>query len=430
MKVNTTVALVLRSDREKPDGTRPVYLRVTASRKRSWLATGVAVKPSDWNERRREVRRSHPLYRTLNAELSDLRLQAEALAASATTAKEVTAALRGGTATVQSYARAHVERLRESGAHWEAQKYASTARKAEAALGGGATFESVTRADLGTLARYMMTPPPAGLGNGSGTARKDLSRLRRLFKLARRDGVTKADPFEHFDFPAPAKPKRRKLTAEELGALAGAELAEEADAPLRLARDAFLFAVYAAGMRFGDVCSLRASDVAEAEGGRYRVRYRMMKTSTPVDVPLPPPAVEIAERYRAHGGAAQGGTGKDGAARDGAFLFPILRAGDDRDATYLRRRISSRNVIINRDLKRLAERAGIEPDGLSFHVARHTFADLARTRSGDLYAVSKALGHSSLTVTQQYLKTLDRDAVDALADSVWGDYSPDTEHDD
>ena len=74
---------------------------------------------------------------------------------------------------------------------------------------------------------------------------------------------------------------------------------------------------------------------------------------------------------------------------------------------------------MNRDLKKLAELAGLESEGLSFHVARHSFADFARSQSGDLYAVSKALGHTSLQVTQKYLKSFDRDAVDRLANTLW-----------
>jgi integrase/recombinase XerD len=56
---------------------------------------------------------------------------------------------------------------------------------------------------------------------------------------------------------------------------------------------------------------------------------------------------------------------------------------------------------------------------VSFHVARHSYADFARTRSGDLFAISKALGHASLQITQTYLKSFDRDAVDRLSEQLW-----------
>ena len=92
----------------------------------------------------------------------------------------------------------------------------------------------------------------------------------------------------------------------------------------------------------------------------------------------------------------------------------------DRDGVYLRKRIASRNTTANAALKRLASLAGIEPDGLSTHVARHSFADYARRQTGDLYAISKSLGHGNLSTTETYLRSFDRDAVDGLATRLWG----------
>ena len=75
------------------------------------------------------------------------------------------------------------------------------------------------------------------------------------------------------------------------------------------------------------------------------------------------------------------------------------------DGVKLRRRISSYNASANKVLKALAREAGLRaPDEVSFHVARHSFADYARTQSGNVYAVSKALGHANLTITETYLR--------------------------
>lgn len=70
----------------------------------------------------------------------------------------------------------------------------------------------------------------------------------------------------------------------------------------------------------------------------------------------------------------------------------------------------------------LARQANIhKPDEVTFHVARHSFADVARQRSKDIYAISKALGHASLSVTESYLASFDQDAVDSLTDQMWND---------
>ena len=86
----------------------------------------------------------------------------------------------------------------------------------------------------------------------------------------------------------------------------------------------------------------------------------------------------------------------------------------------MRRRISSKNTLCNRFIKEAAAQAGLDDAyRISMHLARHSFADYARAKSGNLYAISKTLGHSSLQITQTYLKSFDQEAVDQLADTLW-----------
>ena len=236
-------------------------------------------------------------------------------------------------------------------------------------------------------------------GNSVNTIRSELKRFRRVIKQGIKEGVVKpdVDPFLVYDRPKAEPVNRRKLSIEEIRALEELEL--EAGSPLCLARDAFLLSFYGGGVRFGDICRLKREHIKEG-----RLEYRMMKTNTMVSIPLPEPALTIVEAY---------------ARSEKEYLFPFLRDGDEANSVKLRRRISSRNVVVNQNLKKMARLAGIEEDGLSFHVARHSFADYARRQSGDLYAVSKSLGHTSLQVTQNYLKSFDKDAVDKLANKMW-----------
>jgi len=103
------------------------------------------------------------------------------------------------------------------------------------------------------------------------------------------------------------------------------------------------------------------------------------------------------------------------------FVFPLLEPGDDADPWRLRRRIAPKNTLANRYLKQIARRAGLAvPEEITTHTARHSFADAARRASGDVFAVSRALGHTKLSTTQRYLSELDRDAVARLIETVWG----------
>lgn len=175
---------------------------------------------------------------------------------------------------------------------------------------------------------------------------------------------------------------------------------------IALARDAFLLSFFGGGVRFGDVCRLRPEHVSDG-----RLQYRMMKTDRPVDLPLPTPARALARHWAS--------------SHNGTFIFPFLSDGDEKDPIRLRRHISSCNVVVNRNIKKAAKRAEVkEPNNITFHVARHSFADFARRKSSDLYAVSKALGHSSLKITENYLNDFDREATDQLAADMWEEGTP------
>src|SRR5690606_33174788 len=72
------IKLVLRPNKKKADGTVPVFLRITEDRKARYLSTGVAVAPEDWNEKKEEVRRSHPAFSSYNERLLRVKHEAEA----------------------------------------------------------------------------------------------------------------------------------------------------------------------------------------------------------------------------------------------------------------------------------------------------------------------------------------------------------------
>ena len=397
MAKNATVKLVLRTANRKADGTAPVYLRITANRKSRYLATGVAIEPKHWNENKRAVRASHPIAPALNAKLQDLLMQATRQAMETPSAAVVKENLTGAGGTLTEYFERFIEDLDEAGRFWDWKKYRVTLGKLRDALGNEVDWKQLDRQMLARFERHLRER----CENGPNTVRKELQRLRRVIRQAIKDGILppSADPFLVYDRPAAQKPDRAKLTLEEIQALKALDL--EADSVLAVSRDAFVLAFYGGGMRFGDMCMPRLESVHAG-----RLDYRMLKTGTAVSLPLPPVALEIVSRYERS---------------EGPYLLPLLEEGAERDPVYLRRRISARNVVVNRSLKTLAKRAGIEGKNVTFHVARHSFADYARQRSGDVYAVMKALSHTSLQVTQQYLRSFDRDAVDRLTDQLWNE---------
>lgn len=54
-----------------------------------------------------------------------------------------------------------------------------------------------------------------------------------------------------------------------------------------------------------------------------------------------------------------------------------------------------------------------------FHIARHSFANIARQKKANVYDISKALGHTSLKITETYLSKFDTTSQDETMKQVF-----------
>ena len=141
--------------------------------------------------------------------------------------------------------------------------------------------------------------------------------------------------------------------------------------------DALIVALLAeTGMRASEMLSLTFEDV-DLSRGVARVRGKYGKERIVVLGP-------VSRMLVAEAAAISGGQGK---------VVPLSYK-----AVYKR-------------LKKLAERAGVDPKRVRPHVLRHTFATEALRRGMSLSALQKILGHSSLRITQLYLHLSDEDVV-------------------
>ena len=185
-------------------------------------------------------------------------------------------------------------------------------------------------------------------------------------------------------------------------------------------RNCFMLAFYCAGMRAGDLIQLRGTNVVYENGG-WRISYRMDKTATAKEILLLPEALEIITEYI------------DLQNRTSKYIFPLL----DNNAPYakavtweskeqlpyeikkmLLQHTNSKNSLLNKYLGKLAAMAGIEKK-VSMHIARHSFANIARQKKANVYDISKALGHSSLKITESYLSKFDTTSQDATMKQVF-----------
>ena len=80
------------------------------------------------------------------------------------------------------------------------------------------------------------------------------------------------------------------------------------------------------------------------------------------------------------------------------------------------RRLTQRKLL--RDLKLLGKKLGVNGVRVSFHTFRHTFAVNYLRSGGNLFYLSKILGHSSVTTTERYLQSLGVEDLRAVHDRL------------
>jgi integrase/recombinase XerD len=212
-----------------------------------------------------------------------------------------------------------------------------------------ATVMQVASADSDDLRHYLAGL--AGQGLSARTQARRLSSLRQFHLFLLREGVRADDPTRLLDAPKIGRALPKYLSEPEVDALL--------EAARRHPRADMMVAALA-----GDAALL----LIRGKGGRERI------------VPLSEAAKQAAEVF---------------AGKKGRFLFP----GRDPAQPITRQAFAQL-------LKQVSMAAGIDPERVSPHVLRHSFASHMLARGADLRSLQMLLGHADIATTQIYTHVL------------------------
>lgn len=196
------------------------------------------------------------------------------------------------------------------------------------------------------------------------TARQYCDYLGFALNKARKMGFLKENPFDNLDKTEKIRPipvKRVYLDIEEVQHLI--------DTPCRhdAVKRAFLFACFC-GLRLGDISALTWGNLKADENSTNVIR--MQKTGTLLYFDLSPSALR---------------------------WLPDRNGAEENERVFHLPSVSSVEYM----LRQWCLEAGIRKH-VTFHISRHTFATMLLTLGGDIYTVSKLLGHTKLQTTQIY----------------------------
>lgn len=401
-----TITPVLRKDKADSKGRCPVYVRLEAGNKRSYVSLGFKVLPSQWNLKSRRVRSSHLDADELNglieqqvaqSQREKLRLQLDGQEVSALSLK--IAVTDGGSAKADFWIWADrwLDGKRRLGQIQYWRRARAVLRKLRDCLGSPTPWSRLTPNALRRFDLFMAEK----LRNRANTRIIAFTVLKTVVRAAVREGIIQPNdnPFERFVLPRSEPIQRAKLTLEQIRAMEALSL--RPGSTEAVARDMYVFSFLSRGMRFGDVVRLQWGALRGE-----RIEFVAGKTGDHLSIPVSERIGEILKPYGPRG-------------TDAEFVFPLLRGSRFRDAEHEVGLVASANARVNKALKVVAAKAGVEAS-VSFHTARHSFAFAAKKAGLNNWEIGDALKQKKSATTDRYLKSLDEGYLDGRVETVFG----------
>ena len=160
---------------------------------------------------------------------------------------------------------------------------------------------------------------------------------------------------------------------------------------VRQAQELFILMFLLRGMPFVDLAYLRKSDLHDNV-----ITYRRRKTGRSLSVTLTSEAMILIKKYMNRDSSSP-------------YLFSFLKSREGTKEAYREYQLALRSF--NQRLMLLGELLGLG-DKLSSYTARHTWATTAYYCEIHPGIISEAMGHSSITVTETYLKPFQDKKID------------------
>ncbi|OAN62435.1 hypothetical protein A8B79_02470 [Balneola sp. EhC07] len=411
--MSTSFHLYLRSDSPRKNGEYPIYLRITSNRKHKYLSTGISVFQKHWNSDKEVIRKTHPSYKALNKTLS-IKLseaknaQAELITYGKDNAKSIKARLKVIDETdFFSFAEDYLKLKQRNGKHSQYVQGVVAFNKIEEFEGERLLrFNQIDSEYLKSFQDFLINDHK----NKASTVKKTFQPIKKVIKRAISEHLLHIDPFLNFEMVTNSNPPSKiKLSIEQIEGIKALEL--EKNTWLWNTKNAFLFSFYSAGIRFGDICCLKWENVKDG-----RLNYQMNKNEKAFSTELNDYQKEVLGKY---------------SGQDDSFIFPFLNNHKDySDPIKLRKDISSKNMMVNKSLKKIVIKLNDEIDkgnisapkinaNVSFHVSRHSFAQHAVQSGLSIYELMQTLRHSKLETTQKYLKSLNEELADKAMKKIF-----------
>lgn len=389
-----TVKPYLLKRRQRPDGTIPIYFRITQNRNYSLIYSGIDIEEEQWNPKKREVTNT-PSAPAFNYQLNKLKNEIDAeiikcdgipkrleIAEKFYQKPEEPKLSEKVNLSFRFWAEQYAESLNKENKYHPYKQTLASSNKLIEFSSEKILLNQITPKVLEDFQEWLTVSKK----NHNNTIIKNLERIKRIFEYAIDNGIDVVNPFKQkFKKVEAITNIKKALTIDQIKTLNSLELPEGSE--LWHVRNYFMFSFWTAGNRFTDLALLRWKSIKDG-----RIIYRMGKNETEKSQLLLPEAIKILDYYKITD------------SKQDDFIFPLL---EDKNQTLfqLKKKASSKNVTVNRLLKELQEMAGIDTN-LTFHIARHSLARWLYSSKMSIELIASVMGHKNRLTTEIYLEGL------------------------
>ena len=384
MKSTFRILFYLKRDKQKADGTVPVWCRITVDGQATRFNTKKNINPNIWdskaakaNGKSREAMEVNALLDALKASIYKVYydLQTRENTVNAERVKNIFLGIETKQHTLLELFKRHNEDIEKLVG---ISKTKATLQKYEIALkrlrdfikirynASDISLKDINHMFISDFEIYLV----ASCNCGPNTTAKFMQRFRTIIIMAKNNGLIHRDPFSNYKIRF-KKVDRGYLTQEQIEIIMQKPFTTKR---LEQVRDIFVFSCFT-GLAYIDVKNLQETNIRTSFDGKTWIIGKREKTDVSFNIPLLDIPRQILEKYARK--------------LPNNMVLPVPS-----------------NQKMNAYLKEIGDLCGIEKE-LTFHLARHTFATLTLSKGVSIESVSKMLGHTNIKTTQIYAKITD-----------------------
>ena len=385
MKSTFRILFYLKRDKQKLDGTAPIWCRITVDGQVTRFNTKSNIHPDCWDAKAakatgktREVMRINALLDSIKAAIYRVYydLQERENNVNAERVKNIFLGIEVKQQYLLELFKRHNEDVDKligiSKSKATYQKYEVTRKHLakfvkEKYNVSDVSLKEINHMFISDFEVYLLTTG----GCKSNTVAKFMQFFKRIVIIARNNGWIHHDPFANYKIRI-GKIDRGYLTQEQIEIIMQKQFVSKR---LEQVRDIFIFSVFT-GLAYIDVKNLHEKHIRTSFDGNLWIMTKRQKTDVVTNIPLLDIPKLILDKYA-------GTLPND-------VVLPVLS-----------------NQKMNAYLKEIGDVCGIDKN-LTFHLARHTFATSVTLAKGvPIESVSKMLGHTNIKTTQIYARITD-----------------------